>query len=123
MTNDKNQPAFTLTVTGFVESFVEIMPRSVVLKGSEGKPITSRVFITTKDKYPFNLVEIKAKHGKFIKFRIEEETHSPLKRYVLTIENVKTDKGRYADVIYLKTDSNIKPVMSIPVVGIIYEKG
>lgn len=95
------------------------MPGAVVLKGSEGKPIASRVFITTKDKYPFKLLEIRAKHGKFIKFRIEEETHSPLKRYILIIENVKTDKGRYADVIYLKTDSNIKPVITISVLGII----
>jgi len=36
---------------------------------------------------------------------------------VLTVENLKKEIGRYNDVIYLETDSNLRPVIPIYVVG------
>jgi hypothetical protein len=40
-------------------------------------------------------------------------------QYVLMVKNIKNQKGRYVDKIYLKTDSTIRPVIEVVVVGII----
>jgi len=86
------------------------------------QPINARVAIYPKTKYPFNIIDTRAKHGKFISFKLSEETHSDITGYVLRVENTKKEKGRYADVIYLKTDSKIRPVISVPVVGNINDR-
>jgi hypothetical protein len=38
-------------------------------------------------------------------------------RYLLKIRNTKTDKGRYFDTIWLKTDSKVLPEITIRVFG------
>jgi hypothetical protein len=37
--------------------------------------------------------------------------------YILIVENLKKEKGRYYDMISLKTDSKIKPLIKINVYG------
>jgi hypothetical protein len=39
----------------------------------------------------------------------------------VTVENLKQNKGRYMDTIFLKTTSKIQPTIKIPVYGNIYE--
>jgi hypothetical protein len=41
--------------------------------------------------------------------------------YILTVENLKKDPGRYYDIILLKTDSLIKPELQLSVYGQILE--
>jgi hypothetical protein len=42
--------------------------------------------------------------------------------YVLTVENLKNDTGRYFDTIKLTTDSKIRPEIKIYVYGYISER-
>jgi hypothetical protein len=42
--------------------------------------------------------------------------------YVLTVENLKNDKGRYFDTIKLTTDSKLRPEIKIHVYGYISDR-
>jgi hypothetical protein len=41
-------------------------------------------------------------------------------KYILTIENIKKEKGKYHDVIHLKTNNKIHPEIKIRVYGNIF---
>jgi hypothetical protein len=86
------------------------------------KQIKISVEITPKDKYPFKIVEANAKNGKFITFKLEEVLSQKKTEYVLHVENLKKEKGRYFDVIILKTTSKIRPKITIRVFGNITDK-
>jgi hypothetical protein len=58
-----------------------------------------------------------AKNGKFIKHTLEEVISSKGTEYLLNVENLKKEKGRYFDVIVLKTTSRIRPEINIGVFG------
>jgi hypothetical protein len=52
----------------------------------------------------------------------ETEISKGKKGYLLTVENIKQETGRYFDTIILKTDSEIQPEISISVYGNIFSK-
>ena len=104
-TNDQKNPKLNLTVFGMVEKFVTIIPKNVILRGFVGGQLKTTVKIIPEEKYPFKIIESKAINGKNISFKLEEHKLSKGMEYVLTVENLKKDKGRYSDNISLKTDS------------------
>lgn len=116
-TNNKIRPGLSVTVTGYVEKFADIRPQRIILSGSAGQTIKAQVKITPRTQYPFKILSARAKQGKYIKFRIADAIGSNAGSYVLTVENLKKEIGRYNDVIYLETDSNLRPVIPIYVVG------
>lgn len=86
------------------------------LTGNIGKPIKKTVTIIPEKKYPFKITEIKALKGEDIKFEMQEtETDQP--QYVLTVENIKTQQGRYFDTLTLKTTSDVQPEILIRIFG------
>ena len=111
-----------LTIVGNVEQFVEIIPKRVVLRGFAGSPIKAKVKIIPKDKYPFAIKKAKAANKRNITFTLEKTKSSEKIEYVLTVENLKKTKGRYVDTIKLKTDSKIRPVIKIYVIGNILDR-
>jgi hypothetical protein len=121
MTNDPVKPKHSLTITGKVENIVTISPQRVRFSGSAGQLLNASVSIIPEKKYPFKIIEANAKKGEHITVSIKEEKKSERTGYVLTVENLKKDKGRYVDTIVLKTTSKIQPTIKIPVYGIIYE--
>jgi hypothetical protein len=81
------------------------------------------VTIVPEEKYPFEVLETKAKAGKNINYKLTESIDKKgHEQYVLTVENVKKEKGRYYDAIHIKTNSKIKPEIKILVYGIIDAK-
>jgi len=112
-TNDETRPRLSVTVTGFVEKFADIRPERLMLRGSAGKPIKGQVTITSKAKYPFKILSARARQGKYIKFHLTEVKRSNARGYVLTVENTKKENGRYADVIFLKTNNKLRPEIPI----------
>ena len=106
-----------LTISGRVEKFVTISPREVRLYGLAGNPIKATVQIIPEKKYAFRILEARAKYGKDIDIKLEQEKGSQTGTYVLLIENKKTVKGRYFDTVYLKTDSKIQPQINVNVFG------
>lgn len=122
LSNDPEHPQLTLTMSGKVEKFVTVLPRIVRLVGAVGQPMKQIVSIIPEKKYPFKIVEAKTEQGKNIRFKLEEHLQAPNPRYVLSVEDISNQKGRYYDVIHLKTDSNIRPSIDIRVYGNRYEK-
>jgi hypothetical protein len=120
-TNDPQNPSLGLTISGKVEKFVTVSPNVVRLFGLAGTPIKATVQIIPEKKYPFRITEVKAKDGSNINFKLQEEKKSQIVRYALTVENKKTEKGRYHDIVYLKTDNRLKPQIKVNVYGNINE--
>jgi len=121
MTNDPVKPKHGLTITGKVENIATISPSRVRFSGPAGQPLTASVNIIPEQKYAFKIIEAKAKKGEHIAVSLMEEEKSEGTAYVLTVDNLKKDKGRYVDTILLKTTSKIQPTIKIPVSGKIYE--
>ena len=111
-TNDKTRPQQDLVISGQVETFVTIRPKHANMRGIVGDPIKGTVTIIPEKKYPFRIINLRAKDGKNIKYQLEETTVSDTTAYKLNIENLKTEPGRYYDAIILETDSKIRPQFS-----------
>ena len=116
-TNDKTRPRQDLVITGQVERFVTIRPQHANMRGFVGDPIKDSVTIIPEKKYPFKILNLRAKDGKYIKYQLEETKESDTTAYRLNIENTKTDAGRYYDAIILETDSKIRPQLNVRVYG------
>jgi hypothetical protein len=120
-TNDPQQPTISLTISGRVERFVSISPPRVTLEGPAGQPLAATVAIEPLDKHPFKILKTKAQYGKHIRYRLRTVTEAGMPKYLMTIENLKQTAGRYYDVIYLNTDSDLKPQLRVDVIGRISE--
>lgn len=117
-----NKPVLYLTVTGNVDKFVTIDPKRISLRGVAGNRIKSIVRIVPEEKYPFKITESQASNGKNIRFKLQKLNNTKKEEYMLLVENLKKDKGRYVDTIKLKTDSKIKPEIKIYVYGYILDQ-
>jgi hypothetical protein len=104
-----------------VKKFATITPKNVRLFGSAGTTVKGAVAIIPEKNYPFKIVNTRAQSGRNIRYALKEEKGTDKLTYLLTIENLKQDKGRYYDKIELETDSQLKPKISIPVYGRITE--
>ncbi len=120
-TSAPKQPNFTLEITGYIEKFANITPGKLILRGNAGEPVSGSVTIAPDPKFPFRVLETKAKNGTDIQVKIEDKQENNTTIYILTVENLKKDPGRYYDVILLKTDSLIKPEIQLSVYGQILE--
>lgn len=59
---------------------------------------------------------------KYIRYKLKEAKRSERTEYVLTVANLKKEKGRYFETIKLKTDSKIRPEIRIRVYGNILDR-
>jgi hypothetical protein len=116
-TNDKNHPVADLTMSGDVDRFVTIQPPSLRLSGFAGEPLKGSVTIIPEKRYPFKIINVRAKDGQYITFQLKETTQSEATAYELKVENLKQDTGRYFDSIILETDSKIQPQLDVRVYG------
>jgi hypothetical protein len=105
-----------------IERFVTLVPKRVTLRGYEGNQLVTTVKIIPEEKYPFKIVGSEALFGNNIGYKIEETKSAKKIEYLLTVENLKKDKGRYYDTISLKTDSKIRPLIKVRVNGYILDK-
>ena len=87
------------------------------LSGLVGNKIAASVRIIPEKKYPFKILSTKAKRGENINYKLRTESKHETEEYLLRIENLKKEKGRYHDIIYLKTDSSLQPEIKIIIVG------
>jgi len=112
--------SFTLHISGYVEKFVTIHPKVAYIKGPVGQPLSATVTITPEAKYPFTIIGSRARRGENFSYALHKKREG--NKYVLDIANRKTEVGRYHDIIYLKTDSNVRREIKVYVYGKIYEQ-
>jgi hypothetical protein len=120
-TNDKSRPRQDLVIAGPVENFATIRPQHVSLRGYAGDSVKGKVTITPEKKYPFKILDARAQNGKNINIQLDEINKSNGKAYELEVENLSQKTGRYYDTIVLKTDSKIRPELTIRVYGYLRE--
>ncbi|MBT8351045.1 MAG: hypothetical protein KJO26_07410 [Deltaproteobacteria bacterium] len=89
----------------------------VKLEGAVGKEIERTITITANEKYPFKIINTRAKVGRDISYELKEVKNSDGKKYSLSVKNLKTQRGRYHDIISLKTDKTPLPEIIIRVKG------
>lgn len=87
------------------------------MRGFAGEQLKSKVSIIPEEKYPFKILNARAKHGKDIRFRLDEVNGENGLEYALTVENQRLKEGRYFDIITLETDSKIQPKLNVRVYG------
>lgn len=121
-TNDPKLPQKNLNLSGKVLQFAAITPRFARLIGTQGEKIEMDITIKPESSYFFQIEEIKLKEEKNITCTLVESSEEVPEKYVLHIENISADAGRYGDVITVYTDSKIKPKITIGVYGYIKEK-
>jgi len=119
LTNDAQQPGLSVTIRGRVEEFAQIRPNRAMLMGKAGTPIEKGIQIIPREQFPFKITKYGARNGRFIGLDLEEKQSSGKTIYILTVENRKSEKGRYHDQILLETDHPKMPVIRIPVLGTI----
>ncbi len=116
-TNDKRKPIFSLIISGKVDKFFMLSPSLLRLTGPVGEKIKSSLTIVPEEKYPFKIVKASVKIGKNIRFKLKKVKRSEKKVYLLTVENLRKETGRYYDTIFLKTDKKPLPDIRIHIHG------
>ncbi len=88
-TSAEKQPGLTLEITGNVERFANITPNKLILRGNAGESVSGSVTIAPDPKFPFRVLETKAKNGTDILVKIEDKQENNTTTYILTVENLK----------------------------------
>ena len=122
-TNDKRKPITSIIITGIVDKFFTLSERIVKLQGAAGEKINRTITITANEKYPFKIIDSRAKIGKDIRYELKEVKKSGGEKYLLYVENLKKHGGRYYDVISLITNKKSLPEILIRVQGDITDIG
>jgi len=117
ISNDPKNPRIKLTIGGMVERFVTVSPKYARLFGPAGKPIKADIALIQIKKHPFKLLGPSAQKTKNIKYSWEEMKEPDMTGYLLTIENLRNVKGRYFEMLTLKTDNKVYPEIKIRVQG------
>jgi hypothetical protein len=113
-TDDPKTGNFDLLVSGHVDPIVIIDPEKITLEGEAGKDIETGLSITPDPRHPFKVISAESKKGNVICSINEVEGSNPA-RYMITVKNLRKEKGEYKDILYLKTDSDIRPGISVRV--------
>ncbi|MCP4372647.1 MAG: hypothetical protein GY797_31745 [Deltaproteobacteria bacterium] len=88
-----------------------------------GEKINRTITITADEKYPFKIIDDRAKVGKDISYKLKEVKKSDGKKYLLYVENIKKQAGQYHDIISLKTSKRSLPEIIVRVHGNITDSG
>jgi hypothetical protein len=121
-TNDKSRPKQDLVISGPVEKFATIRPQHVSLRGYTGDSIKTKVTITAEKKYPFKILDARAKNGENINIQLAEVKKSSSRTWELKVENLMQKTGRFYDTIILTTDSKVRPQLNVRVYGYLRER-
>jgi len=116
-TNDPGKSKFNLTITGHVDPIAIITPERATLTGNVGEDIKTELTITSDARKPFKIISAEPKMGGNISCSLKEIDSSKPIKYLLTIKNIRKEKCKYRDYVYLRTDSDIFPGISIKVKG------
>ena len=103
-----------------MELFARVRPAVVHLIGPVGREVTVPVRIVPEKKYAFRITGVRLLRGRYVACKLEETAAPEGPEYLLTVKNLRKKRGRYSDIIILKTTSDIRPEIRLIVYGNIY---
>ncbi|MDY0132990.1 MAG: hypothetical protein RBR53_10010 [Desulforegulaceae bacterium] len=113
-TNDNENKKVVLKITAKINSIVSIEPEKAHLWGKVGEEVKETIIITPRQNYEFKILDMIAANGKSIDYKLEKLENNS---FSLVISNKKKEKGTYSDILFLKTDSKLKPALRINIFG------
>jgi hypothetical protein len=119
--NDPRRQQFSLVMLGTVERFASIEPNFAKLFGRAGADIHATIRIIPEDRYRFRILGPMEKQTNNVHYLLSRLDNPGRQGYLLTVKNVRKEKGRYFEQIVLKTDSPIKPQIKIKIYGNVTE--
>lgn len=118
-TNDPKHEAIGLSITGNVDPIVVIEPKKAVLEGVAGENVETVLTITSDPRHLFKILSVTSKKDK-VSCRLEEIENTESSCYRLTLTSLSREKGNFRDYVYMETDSDIRPGITITVKGEIH---
>ena len=106
---------------GTVERFAAIEPGFAKLFGRAGEDIHATIRIVPEERYPFRILGPMEEQTDNVHYMLSRLDIPGRQGYLLTVKNVREEKGRYFEQIVLKTDSPLKPEIKIKVYGHVTE--
>jgi hypothetical protein len=117
MTNDPENPEWTIDISCFVKKFADISVHTIMLEGSWRKNLEGSSVVIPSDEYPFKITGLKVKKGLDIALHYKEIEQSGKKGYLITARNIRKEPGVIRDTIYVQTDNQARPEFMIRVQG------
>ncbi|BBO89574.1 DUF1573 domain-containing protein [Desulfosarcina ovata] len=119
-TNDPVAPQIRLWIKGPVAEFAHIVPLKIVLRGTPDDAIQAQATITPNPDHPFRILEIvpDVRIADNIDVRMERQGAD----YRIAINNRMTTPGQYRGRVMIRTDSALRPQLTIYVIGQINAK-
>jgi len=119
--NDPQKPYFRLFMKGEVQNIADISSRVLLLEGTAGDKLETVLKITPFEEYKFSILGIKKKaDAKFKAVLTPPDGDGKTWLIKVTAESLK--KGRWDDILTIRTDSKYMPEMKIKVEMRISEK-
>ncbi len=120
-TDDPANAQFHLTITGKVDRIVEIKPSVVSLSGVPGESMESMVTIIPAENHDFNIIEMVQKFNTNIKAQLLAPEQGK-REWRIRINSFSDKADDFYDIITLKTDSPLKPKLTVRVYAIYLDK-
>ena len=112
-TDDPDTPTAYLTIQGFVEKVVDIIPRTLVFQGNSGEVMEKTITIIPTEKYPLNILELNFKTGQYLTCELKKTQINGKQGFKIIVRIKKDAKGNFYDKLLIKTDSRIKPFITV----------
>ena len=114
-TDDPDQKMIVLTIKGSVARFARIEPQRLLLKGVAESEIKGLVRIIPEPKYPFQIEKAVIDTRLSGKIAVNLKAENDI--YLLEVSNLVNDSARYYGKVILKTDSLLRPELTVYVIG------
>lgn len=114
-TSDRDMPELTLSLTGVVEKVYTLSPEIAKLTGKITEEVQTTVNVFPEEKYAFHILGARAQKGVNIEYAVEEINQGGRKGFALKIKSKAKNKGLFFDKIFLDTDSDVVPEITIGV--------
>jgi len=116
-TSDGNESQHQLVIGGLVKNVFLISKKRIKLRGPAGSEITETTSIVPLEEYRFSITDAELKSGRYVELSWHAYQDKSGTAFRIQVRNLKKKKGRYSDKIILTTDSSIRPVIQVDVIG------
>lgn len=111
------QKDFNLEVSVDVKQIAAISNHKITLKGAGEQELEGSTLIVPAPAYPFNVTGIRAKKGLHIEYSFKKIEKSSGNEFLVMVRNTQKKQRVYRDMLFVQTDSPVRPEIRIRVEG------